>query len=121
MDGFHAAQTLEKEDPAAHHLLSNARVPAHASGNEGISIQPASEYPVLNHHPMTGQMLQVRWNNEDRAALNIAIRHLDAWYDAVRKWVEILRRPSLEYWAQLRPGRPASKFLSKAAGRTANC
>ena len=114
VDGFRAAQILEKEDPAAHHILSNDRVLAHAIGNEGISIQPAFEYPVLNHHPMTGQMLQVRWNNDDRAALNIAIRDLDAWYDAARKWVEILRRPSLEYWAQLKPGRPVSKFLAKA-------
>ncbi|KAL9117241.1 MAG: hypothetical protein Q9187_006225, partial [Circinaria calcarea] len=107
VDGFKAAQILKDEDPAAHHLLSNATVPAHASGNEGIRIHPAFEYPVLNHHPKTGEVLQVRWNNEDRAALNIAVQHLDAWYDAARKWVEILRRPSLEYWEPLRPGKPA--------------
>ena len=121
MDGFCAARILKMEHPAAHHILSNARVPAHASGNEGISIQPACEYPVLNHDPVTEQLLQVRWNNEDRAALNIAIRHLDAWYDAARKWVEILQRPSLEYRAQLKPGRPVSKFFTKAAGRIENC
>lgn len=33
------------------------------------------------------------------------------WYDAARKWVGILRRPELEYWEQLRPGRPLSMGL----------
>lgn len=116
VDGFKAAEILRNEDPAAHDLLSNVTVPAHASGNEGISIQPAYEYPVLNHHPKTREILQVRWNNDDRAALNVAVRYLDAWYDAARKWVEILRRPSLEYWEPLKPGRPLSKFSMRSFG-----
>ena len=105
VDGFHAARILRREDPAAYRVLSQVRVPTHASGNEGISIQPAVPMPVLYHHPVTGHLLQVRWNNDDRATMDHweSEQDLEAWYDAARKWAHV------EYWEQLRPGRPLSK------------
>ena len=108
VDGFYAAEVLRKEDPGAYRLLSETLIPAHASGNEGISIQPSAPSPVLKHHPVTKQLMQVRWNNDDRATMDTwrSEAELEAFYDAARKWSLILRRPDVEYREQLRPGRP---------------
>ena len=111
VDGFHAAAKLRYEDSAAYEVLSTVRVPTHASGNEGISIQPTHTFPVLNHDPITRQLFQVRWNNDDRAMMDasVGIEAIQRWYDAARKWVEILRREESEFWEQLRPGMPLSE------------
>lgn len=54
--------------------------------------------------------MQVRWNNDDRAAVGgKGLDGIDRWYEAARRWVSILRRPSSEYWEQLRPGKPLSE------------
>jgi trimethyllysine dioxygenase len=110
VDGFYAAAVLKAEDPDAYRILSTKAVPSHASGNSGLSVQPYAPFPVLNHHPVTGELFQVRWNNDDRATMDQwdNPEELEQWYDAARKWSAILRRPESEYWEQLRPGRPMS-------------
>ena len=116
VDGFRAAKTLKKEAPDAYEVLSTVRVPTHASGNDGISIQPEYPSPVLNHHPVTGELVQVRWNNDDRAMIDVlggsveGVERVEAWYEAARKWVKILRMEENEYWEQLRPGIPLSEL-----------
>lgn len=111
VDGFSAAATLKLEAPDVYEVLSTVNVPAHASGNEGVSIRPARAFPVLNHDPETRRLVQVRWNNDDRGTLSGDQATIGDWYLAARKWVEILRRGRSEYWEQLRPGRPLSKCL----------
>ena len=107
VDGFRAAKLLRDEDPQAYKILSKIRVPAHASGNIGSSLQPYAPFPVLNHHPVNGELVQVRWNNEDRATMDRweDPEDVDKFYDASRAWYEILRRQGSEYWEQLKPGR----------------
>ncbi len=114
VDGFHAAQKLMKANPAAYDTLSKVRIPTHASGNQGISIQPFAPFPVLNHHPVTGELIQVRWNNSDRATMLHGSDHkeLEKWYDAAREWVQILTSEEAEVWDQLEPGRPLSKAFN---------
>ncbi|KAI9673180.1 MAG: hypothetical protein M1817_003042 [Caeruleum heppii] len=113
VDGFQAAETLRREDLQAYAILSRVRVPSHASGNEGLSIRPHAPFPVLNHHPVSGELTQVRWNNDDRATMDTwtSEEELENWYDAARKWTQILRRENSEYWEQLRPGRPLGKWI----------
>ena len=89
------------------------RIPAHASGNEGINIRPVHSFPVLHHNPATGNLMQIRWNNDDRAAVSgTQLGRMDDWYEAARRWVEILRREEGEYWEQLKPGTPLSILIS---------
>jgi trimethyllysine dioxygenase len=72
-----------REDFRAYKTLSLLDVYAHASGNEGISIQPAKASPVLGHHPEHGGLDQVRWNTADRAGVRAAIGpSMESWYDA---------------------------------------
>lgn len=83
VDGFRAAELLREEDPEAYEVLSSVNIYAHASGNEGISIQPYRSFPVLLHNP-AGQLVQVRWNTSDRAKIDMPVREVDQWYNAAR-------------------------------------
>lgn len=105
VDGFKVAADLKQQDPEAYHVLATVNIHAHASGNEGISIQPYRGFPVLEHDPTTGELLRVRWNTADRAGIGLPIDTVGKWYDAARKFDALLKKKENEYWEQLTPGR----------------
>ncbi|KAF2267925.1 Trimethyllysine dioxygenase [Lojkania enalia] len=105
VDGFKVARELQKEDPEAYNILATVNVHAHASGNDGISIQPYRGFPVFQHDPDSGLLVQVRWNNSDRARIELPVDQVKKWYDAARKWDALLKKKENEYWEQLTPGR----------------
>ncbi|KAF2633629.1 Trimethyllysine dioxygenase [Macroventuria anomochaeta] len=105
VDGFKVADELFQQDKEAYRILSTVNVHAHASGNEGISIQPYRGFPVLEHDPTTGDLLRVRWNSSDRASIELPIELVETWYDAARKFDALLKKKENEYWEQLVPGR----------------
>lgn len=114
VDGFMAADVLRMEAPEAFDALCRIKVRWHASGNEGVNIMPDHSFPVLTLEEAQpgaeAKVSQVRWNNDDRAAFQADDpEEVAEFYAAARKWVEVLRRPSCEYWQQLKPGR----FLSR--------
>ncbi|MCJ1274923.1 hypothetical protein MMC21_002721 [Puttea exsequens] len=111
VDGFRAAEILRRESPAAYEALCRIKIRGHASGNEDYKFIPERSYPVLTKQEAEpgkeNRVLQIRWNNDDRAALDAHDPcEVAAFYAAPRKWVGILRQPNSEYWEQLRPGRP---------------
>ncbi|KAF1920919.1 hypothetical protein BDU57DRAFT_29479 [Ampelomyces quisqualis] len=105
VDGFHAAHQLYDADRAAYEILSTVPVHAHASGNEGVSIQPYRGFPVLEHDAATASLVRVRWNSSDRAGIGLPIDQVETWYGAARKFDALVKRRANEYWEQLRPGR----------------
>ncbi|KAH0542697.1 hypothetical protein FGG08_002930 [Glutinoglossum americanum] len=110
VDGFAAAKILEKEAPSSFKVLSQKPIRTHSSGNEGVSIEPLIFEPVFKS---AGESLyRIRWNPSDRATMDSWLddKSLEDWYEAAWRWSEILRRPSVEYWEQLRPGRPLGAF-----------
>jgi trimethyllysine dioxygenase len=113
VDGFRAASVLQSESNHSYGALVLTPIPWHASGNDGITITPSKKFPVLsygtNEAGRKRKLQQVRWNNDDRGVVGLWEPHgfgAEKWYDAARKWDEILRRKDMEYWAQLEPGRP---------------
>ncbi|KAI1375264.1 hypothetical protein F4677DRAFT_446769 [Hypoxylon crocopeplum] len=113
VDGFYAAKILKEEDPKAFEVLSRVKLPWHASGNKGITISPDKLYPVLEVDETTGKMHRVRWNNDDRGVVPFDSQYSPAeWYKAARKWNDILRRESIEYWFQLKPGNLLGKCVA---------
>lgn len=84
VDGFAASAHIYKEDNAAYLTLCHTPVFAHASGNEGVSIQPADGFPVLNtSQEHKNGPFQIRWNNADRAGVRASLGpDMDRWYDA---------------------------------------
>lgn len=104
VDGFGAATQLYVEDREAYLKLSETGVYAHASGNDGITIQPFQAFPTLSHDSEQGYLTQVRWNNADRAGVATDFAQMDSWYDAAAKFDKILSDAKNQYWFQLRPG-----------------
>ena len=107
VDGYRAAQILRTEHLDSYRILSRTPVPSHSAGDPNYFFQVTSK-PVLCHDLVgTGELIQVRWNNDDRSAMNeFPHEHgVDGFYEAIRRWDEILRRKDSEYWFQLVPGR----------------
>ncbi|ODQ65581.1 putative gamma-butyrobetaine hydroxylase [Nadsonia fulvescens var. elongata DSM 6958] len=114
VDGFYAAGLLRQESPQAYNVLSRVGIPAHSAGEDGVCIVPSYPRPVFEHHPVSGELVQVRWNNDDRSVMDNWGQITDAnkgevgvveFYDAIRAWYEILTRPEVEYIVKLVPGR----------------
>lgn len=104
VDGFKAAADLKAQDKKAYQILSTVKVHAHASGNQGISIQPYRGFPVLEHEAATECLLRVRWNTSDRAGIELPIPTTPVWYEAARKFDALLKNEEYEYWEKLAPG-----------------
>ncbi|KAJ3783163.1 hypothetical protein GGU10DRAFT_296559 [Lentinula aff. detonsa] len=120
VDGFHAASLLRSNHPSSYHLLSNLRISSHASGDFSSSgyifrtEHPTAGYPVLTHNPSTDQLVQVRWNNYDRAPIgstfldaNSALSNaklIPKFYSALSHFHAILSSDESRYVVQLKPG-----------------
>ncbi|KAF9526372.1 hypothetical protein CPB83DRAFT_466620 [Crepidotus variabilis] len=107
VDGFYAASILKELHPEAHHLLSTIPVPAHAAGEQDALYTPSPQtgYPVLGHNTVTGELRQVRWNNDDRSVMkDLSADVVEKWYDAIRQWNKTITSSDSEYWVQLQPG-----------------
>ncbi|RDB28690.1 Trimethyllysine dioxygenase [Hypsizygus marmoreus] len=107
VDGFYAASILKELHPDAYDLLSTVNIPSHAAGEPGVLYRPSppSGYPVLSHDAESGELVQVRWNNDDRSVMHgLEPGRVEEWYDAIRKWNSCLTSPDSEFWVQLQPG-----------------
>lgn len=82
VDGLRAADQLLRQDPAAYQILSSVGVHSHASGNEDVSVQPYTSFPALVHDRNRGHLVQIRWNNSDRAGLDAKFQGIEKWYNA---------------------------------------
>ncbi|GAB1739208.1 hypothetical protein NU219Hw_g3958t1 [Hortaea werneckii] len=105
VDGFAAAEQLYRQDPKAYEILSTTGVHAHASGNDGVNIQPSQAIPTLVHDKTLGVLQQVRWNNADRGGVATPFEDLKHWYDAAAQFDGILSDLKNQYWFQLQPGK----------------
>lgn len=108
VDSFYTASILAQLHPSAYTTLSTLPVPTHASGSKGHLLKPHA-VPIFQHDKISGELVQVRWNNEDRGILGgqntgFQTEQIEAWYDAARKWEEAVRSSDSEYWVQLKPG-----------------
>ncbi|KZT56972.1 Trimethyllysine dioxygenase [Calocera cornea HHB12733] len=107
VDGFYAAQELKARHPSSFELLSQIPIPCHAAGDDDTFYRPdpPSGYPVLSLDHRTGEVRHVRWNNNDRSAMNAVHPDLmEQWYQAIRDWNACLTDEAAEYWVKLQPG-----------------
>ncbi|EAU85593.1 mitochondrial protein [Coprinopsis cinerea okayama7 len=107
VDGFYVASILKELNPSAYRLLSTIPVPAHAAGEPDCLYRPSPfvGYPTLGHDPWTKELVQVRWNNDDRSVMShLEPSLVEEWYEAIRLWNQCLKSPDSEYWVQLTPG-----------------
>ncbi|KAK7519578.1 uncharacterized protein IWZ02DRAFT_454570 [Phyllosticta citriasiana] len=104
VDGFKAAMDLWKTKSTYYEVMSRVKFYSHASGNEGKSFFPQEAYPAFIHKGH--QLVQIRWNNYDRDGLQPPLEKFTHWYLSARRWNELIKSPTNEYWEQLKPGRP---------------
>ncbi|GJJ68072.1 trimethyllysine dioxygenase [Entomortierella parvispora] len=107
VDGFHCAKILKEQYPQSYRTLSEIRVPAHSAGDASTHIVPSPRRnPILNHDPVTRELMQIRFNNDDRSTLD----HLDpdqveSFYSALFDWNKVLTDEKNMLWTKFQPGR----------------
>jgi len=102
VDGFHAAEQLNRLDPEAYQYLSN-------TVHHSEYIEPGEHFeavgPILRHDPVNRQLEQIRFNIYDRAALStIAQTDVEQYYRHLKSLASVVKRKENEYWFSLRPG-----------------
>ena len=100
VDGFHAAELLRREDPAAFDLL--ARVPMNFRYADTHTDLRARQ--TLISTDMDGVVRAVHFNNRSADWLDAPADAAQAWYRAYRIFARILKRPDLELVFRLDPG-----------------
>lgn len=112
VDGFHVAETMRKKYPREFEVLSTFRIPTHSAGDTEILIRPTplSGFPLINLHPHTGEIYQIRYNNHDRSVLSpyynpkITTQQIRDFYSALKVWRELVVDEKNQYWYKMQPG-----------------
>jgi len=108
VDGFKAADTLYREQPAAHATLARTVIPheyKEPAGEHSPGYHLHSLGPVLRLHPGSGEMVQLRFNPYDRAPLNtVPPSDIPAFYEAYDMLSRTIARKEGELWVKLQPG-----------------
>ncbi|MDO8389599.1 MAG: trimethyllysine dioxygenase [Actinomycetota bacterium] len=100
VDAFAIARRMESEHPDEFETLSTVMVPGQYVG-DGSHLVAAR--PVFRHDH-TGRLVQVSFNNYDRAPFLLAEGDMIAFYDALRVFEELANDPSMQWRHVLRPG-----------------
>lgn len=100
VDGFAVARRLESEAPELFELLSTLAVPGRLR-RDGVDLQ--STRPVFRHDH-TGRLVQVSFNNYERAPFLLDDHDMVEFYDAIRLFDEVTNEPSMQWRHVLQPG-----------------
>ena len=102
VDGFKVAEKLKSEHSGAFDLLSKYCADFDYSGSEGVRLRARKP---MNELAPDGQLIAVRFNNRSSAPyMDIPFEDMEAYYDAYRKFVEIVELPEMQVSFNLSPG-----------------
>ncbi|KAH7102835.1 Trimethyllysine dioxygenase [Auriculariales sp. MPI-PUGE-AT-0066] len=113
VDGFYVASLVKELYPSAFDVLRRTRIASHAAGEENVMYRTGtngrgSGFPIIGtlerEDGSAGEVVQIRYNNDDRSALNLHPDQVEEWYAALRQWYKTLTSADSEYWVQLAPG-----------------
>ena len=99
-DSFRVAAELRKRSPQHYETLSTVLVPGQYIG-DGSHLMAAR--PVLRHD-RDGNLVQVSFNNADRAPFLLAPDEMTAFYDAIRAFDDLSNDHTLQWRHRLVPG-----------------
>jgi trimethyllysine dioxygenase len=99
-DSFRVAEELKRQNPQHYETLSTVMVPGQYIG-DGAHLMAAR--PVLRHDHH-GELVQVSFNNADRAPFLLAPDETVAFYDAIRAFDDLSNEHRLQWRHQLVPG-----------------
>ena len=102
VDGFRAAQQLRDENPRWFELLSRYCAKFEYTGSEGVCL--TSRKPMIEL-TADGELTAVRFNNRSTAAItDVPFDDMQDYYQAYRRFGEIIDDPALEVSFKLQPG-----------------
>ena len=102
VDGFRAAQRLRDENPHWFELLSRYCAKFEYAGEKGVVLR--SRKPMIELAP-DGELVGVRFNNRSSAAItDVPFKDMEAYYQAYRRFGEIIDDPDMEVVFRLEPG-----------------
>ena len=108
VDGFYCANVLKEIDEKAYETLKSIRIPSHSVGSEEAIMIPSqkSGYPIINEDNITGSLLQIRYNNDDRSVMrNLKFEEVEEFYRSLKIWNDILNDKNNEFWSNLEKGK----------------
>lgn len=101
IDGLHLAEKLRAEEPKIFETLTKINVPCQFI-EKGCYYLAST--PTIRLHPENGEILQFRFNNEDRAEMHLSVEEAHEFYRAYRALTELVRDDTYKRWIQLEPG-----------------
>ncbi len=105
VDGFRIAAELRASDPSAYEVLSAVEVPGQYIG-DGAHLRSARPVFRQDRH---GELVQVSFNNADRAPFLLPVDEMDAFYSALRAFEALANDPTLQ-WRRVNPPGEAMLF-----------
>lgn len=102
VDGFRAAERLREENPHWFDMLSKYCARFEYAGEKGVVLN--SRRPMIELSP-DGELIEVRFNNRSAAAItDVPFDKMATYYDAYRRFGEIIDDPAMEVTFRLEPG-----------------
>ena len=102
VDGFACALRMRDENPEGFALLSGYCARFEYAGEAGVCLQ--SRRPMIELAP-DGELVAIRFNNRSAAAItDVPFDVMEAYYDAYRRFAEIIDDEAMEVTFRLNPG-----------------
>jgi trimethyllysine dioxygenase len=105
VDGFRIASELRASHPEHHETLSTVEVPGHYVG-DGVHLMASR--PVFRHD-RAGELVQVSFNNADRAPFLLPPAEMDRFYEALGAFEALANDHRLQ-WRRVNPPGEAMLF-----------
>ena len=102
IDGFRVAEIMRAEHAEAYQLLTEIAIPGQYR-DEDRGVHLIARRPLFRLNA-AGELVQVSYNNHDRAPFLLPARQLEALYAALGVFARLCADPALHYRRRLLPG-----------------
>jgi len=100
VDGLNIARIIEQKHPEAYRLLGTVPIPGQYIGDGAHLV---AQRPVLRHDG-SGRLVQVSFNNHDRAPFQLPEPQMSALYEALGIFDRLIQDPAQQFIFGQRPG-----------------
>uniref|UniRef100_A0A3B4ZTT6 Gamma-butyrobetaine dioxygenase-like n=1 Tax=Stegastes partitus TaxID=144197 RepID=A0A3B4ZTT6_9TELE len=104
VDGFHAAEQLQREDPEAFSTLSSLHVDFTDTGTDYCDFMLQSKKCIIDVDA-EGRVARINYNNATRdSVLDLPLHQVQPFYRALRSYVDVMNRPENVVTYRMEPG-----------------